>query len=221
MARAYNDDTGLIDESWMLNGNGTSFATPLVSGASAWVWTARPELDESQVFEVMRRSAKDIGAPGRDDAAGFGLLNVPAALAYPTPVRDTPEPNDDIEFVRLGGLFYNAIPPLTTKAKPATTVEARLARAEDPRDIYRVWLPRNARFSATATTDTDVDLSLWKQDSGSVIESASKPDRLARAATSGTSERLAFVNKGPGRFAFLAVVFAKNVSEATYRLRVS
>ena len=35
-------------------------------GASAWVWTARPDLDASQLFEVMRRSAVDIGLPGLD-----------------------------------------------------------------------------------------------------------------------------------------------------------
>ncbi len=221
VARAYDDETGQVDESWTLDGTGTSFATPLVSGASAWVWTARPELDASQVFEVMRRSATDIGAPGRDDSAGFGLLNVPAALAYPTPVRDPFEPNDDIAFVRPGGLYYTSIPPLTTKAKPSATIQARLARAEDPRDVYRIWLPKNSRITASVTTDTDIDLSLWKQDSGSVTERLSNADRLARAATAGTSERLTYANKGPGRFAFLAVVFAKNVSEATYRLRLA
>ncbi len=79
--------------------DGTSFAAPLVSGASAWVWTARPTLDATQLFEIMRRSAVDIGPAGRDDAAGYGLLNVPAALAYPAPVLDPFEPNDDIDFV--------------------------------------------------------------------------------------------------------------------------
>ena len=71
-----------LDQSWD-DEDGTSFAAPLVSGAAAWVWTVRPELDVSQLFEVMRRSATDIDAPGRDDASGYGLLNVPAALAYP------------------------------------------------------------------------------------------------------------------------------------------
>ena len=46
-------------------GDGTSFATPLVSGPAAWVWTARPELDATQLFEVMRRSATDIGVAGQ------------------------------------------------------------------------------------------------------------------------------------------------------------
>ena len=84
-----------------------------------------------------------------------------------------------------------------------------------------IWLPKNGRFTATLTTDTDVDLGLWKQGTASVTQRIVRTDRLARATTSGTSERLTFANKGPGRFAFLAVVFAKNVREATYRLRVS
>ena len=47
-----------LDQSWQEE-DGTSFASPLVSGASAWVWTVRPDLDASQLFEVMRRSSTD------------------------------------------------------------------------------------------------------------------------------------------------------------------
>jgi subtilisin family serine protease len=209
-----------IGKGWRV-GDGTSFAAPLVSGASAWVWTARPELDATQLFEVMRRSATDVGVVGRDDAAGFGLLNVPAALAYPAPVRDPFEPNDDIDFVQVDGIYYNSIPPLTTKTRKSTTVQARMDRVEDPRDVYRVWLPRNGRFTATLTADANVDLSLWKQGTLSVKQRTVGTDRLARATTGGTSELLTFANKGPGRFAFLAVVFPNGPREATYRLRVS
>jgi hypothetical protein len=95
----------------------------------------RPELDASQLFEVMRRSAVDIDAPGRDDASGFGLLNVPAAPAYAAPVPDPLEPNDDMDYVAQGKMFDNGIPPLTTRAKPSTTLTARLATVEDPRRV--------------------------------------------------------------------------------------
>ena len=37
--------------------SGTSFASPIVAGATAWVWTVRPTLDITQLFEVMRLSA--------------------------------------------------------------------------------------------------------------------------------------------------------------------
>ena len=149
---------------------------------AAWVWTVRPELDATQLFEVMRRSAVDIGAPGRDDAAGFGLLNVPAALAYPAPVRDPFEPNDDIEFVKAGGLYDNSIPPLTTPSQADDDRSSAARRVEDPRDVYRVWLPKNGRFTATLTADTrTLDLALWKQSTTSVTQRTAGSDRLARA----------------------------------------
>ncbi|MEI7759560.1 MAG: S8 family serine peptidase [Thermoleophilia bacterium] len=208
-----------IGKGWR-TGEGTSFAAPLVSGASAWVWTVRPGIDASQLFEIMRRSAVDIGLPGRDDAAGYGLLNVPAALAYPTPPRDPSEPNDDIEFVRPGGLYDTSLPALTTPAGRMATIRARLDRVEDPRDVYRVWLPKNSRVTATVTTTASVDLSLWKQDAVSVVERLLGTDRLARATARGLSTRLTFYNQGPGRFAFLAVAPSRGVREATYRLRL-
>ena len=74
------------------SGDGTSFAAPLVSGAAAWVWTVRPDLDASQLFEVMRRSAQDIEPAGRDDATGFGLLDVrpPSPTLRPCATRSSP-----------------------------------------------------------------------------------------------------------------------------------
>jgi len=209
-----------LGNGWQV-GDGTSFAAPLVSGAAAWVWATRPELDATQLFEVMRRSATDIGVPGWDPASGFGLLNVPAALAYPAPIRDPFEPNDDIEFVRPGGLYDNSIPALTTKTRRTTTLAARIDRIEDPRDVYRIWLPKKGRVTATSAADTNVDLSLWQKGTYSVTERVVGTDRLARATAPGPTETLTFTNKGPGRFAFLAVTVPKDVPEATYRLRLS
>ncbi len=202
-------------------GDGTSFAAPLVSGAAAWVWTVRPALDASQLFEIMRRSAVDVGAPGRDNAAGFGILNVPNALSFPANVRDPLEPNDDIEFVKLDGFYDTSVPPLTTPRKRANTVRARIDRVEDPRDVYRIWLPKNGRVRAALTADANLDLSLWNSTAVGVTGRNAAADRLARAIQPGTTERLTYTNKGAGRYVFLAVAPAKNVREATYRLRVS
>lgn len=73
--------------------SGRSFSAPIVAGAAAWVWTVRPELDKTQLMELIRRSARDIGAPGRDEGSGFGLLDVPAALTarrpHPRPIRSS------------------------------------------------------------------------------------------------------------------------------------
>lgn len=202
-------------------GDGTSFAAPIVSGAAAWVWTVRPELDSSQVFEVLRRSARDIEAPGRDDAAGYGILDVASALSYPAPPPDPGEPNDDVDFAQPGAVYFTGIPPLTTKQRTTSTLAAHIEVSEDPRDVYRVWLPKGKTFRAAVTSDADVDLSLWRPGTVSVKERPVGGDRIARASTPGAQESLAFRNAKAGHFAYLAVTLPSGVREAGYSLAVS
>ncbi len=196
-------------------GSGTSFSTPLVAGAAAWVWTARPELDAGQVAEILRRSARDIDAPGRDVPSGFGLLDVRAALAHPAPIRDPFEPSDGIDAASTGS---TGVPSLTTPARPETRVAARVDAYEDPHDVYRVWLPARRTVVVTATTQPgDVDLALWRQPVGRGLRAS---DRLVSAASEGTTEILRFRNSGAGRVAFLAVSPRTGNLDADYRLKL-
>jgi Subtilase family len=121
--------------------SGTSFSSPLVAGAAAWVWTTRPDLDNTQLFELMRRSATDIGPPGFDMASGYGLLNVPSALSFRTPARDPGEPNEHPSEIEPHRLFRAGVPPLTRPGRSATSIVASVDRSEDPVDLYRVWAP--------------------------------------------------------------------------------
>jgi subtilisin family serine protease len=196
--------------------SGTSFSAPLVSGASAWVWTERPELDATQLFEVMRRSARDIGPPGKDWRSGFGVLNVRNALAQPAPVRDPLEPNDDMNLVDPASADAVGIAPLTTKQRTSTTIKARFDLIEDPRDVYRVWLPKGRALTAT-TSGVDVDLTLLQPGTASV---ASASGRLAHAATRGNKETLRYANKGGGRYVYLAVTPPRGKLSGTYTLTV-
>jgi subtilisin family serine protease len=120
---------------------GTSFSAPLVAGAAAWVWTGRPDLDNTQLFEIMRRSAVDIGEPGFDNASGYGLLSIPNALAYGTPARDPQEPNEKPTEIEPHGLFDAGNEPLTRPGHLAASLVAHLDRSEDPVDLYRAWAP--------------------------------------------------------------------------------
>jgi hypothetical protein len=121
--------------------SGTSFSAPLVSGAAAWVWTRRPELDNTQLFEIMRRSAIDIGEPGFDNTAGYGLLNLPAALSFAAPARDPQEPNEQPDQIEAQRLFPNGTAPLTRPGQTTASLTARVDRSEDPSDLYRIWAP--------------------------------------------------------------------------------
>jgi subtilisin family serine protease len=149
------------DPSGYIFASGTSFSAPMVSAAAAWVWTVRPSLDNTQLFDVMRFSAHDIDTKGYDRATGHGLLNIPSALAYAPPARDPLEPNDDIEQVSPTGIFVGGEPAILTPKKHAVTLVARVDRHEDPHDVYRAFVPAHESLTARAS-DGGVDLRIFR-----------------------------------------------------------
>jgi subtilisin family serine protease len=140
---------------------GTSFAAPIVAGAAAWLWTARPLLDVSQVAEILKRSAHDIGAAGVDPASGWGILDLPGALASPAPIRDPQEPNDDIPLVSDGGLFQVGTKPLVDATIRKTHLAARLTPNDDAADVYRLFVPAGREVRARLRAGADVRIALW------------------------------------------------------------
>lgn len=60
--------------------SGTSMAAAYVSGTAALVWSARPDLSPGQVRELLQRTARELGTPGRDDRFGWGLVQAREAL---------------------------------------------------------------------------------------------------------------------------------------------
>jgi serine protease len=60
--------------------SGTSMATPHVSAVAALVWSHYPGCSAVQVRAALNASAMDLGAVGRDDRTGNGLVQALAAL---------------------------------------------------------------------------------------------------------------------------------------------
>jgi hypothetical protein len=116
--------------------DGTSFSAPMVSAAVAWIRAARPDLSPDQAAQVVRLSARDLGRKGFDNATGFGLLDVGAALAKAPPPRDPLEPNDDMVWVD-GRAFGGAAPAVFRGRRPARLIGI-VDAYEDPADVYRV-----------------------------------------------------------------------------------
>jgi hypothetical protein len=148
---------------------GTSFSAPIAAAAAAWVWTQRPTLSAEQLIAILRSSARDVGAPGFDTATGFGIVDIPAALAAPAPPADPDEPNDDVEQVRPGALFRNGEPALTTRARPSRRIAGTLD-AKDPRDLYRIWVPANRVVRATVSSGGAAAYRIWGPATTSVGE---------------------------------------------------
>ncbi|SEF50490.1 S8 family peptidase [Paenibacillus sp. UNC499MF] len=60
--------------------SGTSMACPHVTALAALLRSANPSLKNTEVMELMRQTASDIGDKGRDTFFGFGLINVDKAV---------------------------------------------------------------------------------------------------------------------------------------------
>jgi hypothetical protein len=220
-----------VDPTGYETADGTSFAAPLVAGAAAWVSTIRPGMDVTQLFQLMRGSATDISPPGRDNNTGYGLLNIPAALAAPIPPSDPQEPNDDVFAVKANGLFKTAKPFLIQPGKLSAKLSATMDYAEDPEDVYRIVVPAHRTVTVTMAPKADLSLGLWGPKTRTVFESptnlssAFKRDFLTSSTHRGiAAEKVVYRNKlGSAQQLYVDVWIGKGltaVRNASYALSV-
>jgi hypothetical protein len=228
LAAPGQDMTTAVPTLWEPSGyaslDGTSFSAPLVSGAAAAVWTLRPTLTNTQLFEVMRRSARDLGKAGWDADTGYGILDVPAALTRKPPAPDPQEPNEDVYLVKPNGLTRAGKTPLTAQHRPRAVISAQLERREDPEDVYRVYLPAKGKVTITVRPNANVDLELWGKKTTTVFErgAAAKRDLLGFSAHAGARfERVTLKGRGTGQFVYVDVFLPKNGVQASYKLSVA
>jgi subtilisin family serine protease len=193
--------------------SGTSFSAPLVSAAAAWVWTVRPTLTVSQLSQILRSTARDIGPSGFDNASGWGIIDIPAALAAPTPANDPFEPNDDISEVKPGSLFEAGQPPLTTPTKPSIRLVATLDTGDDPRDVYRVWVPAKRYVHVTVSSGGDAAARLWGPQTSSTHEGVKAQRRDLRGQKMYGGKR--------GTAAYVEVLLTGRSPAAIYTLTVT
>lgn len=199
--------------------DGTSFSAPLVAGATSWVWTVRPQLDPTQIEDVMRDSARDVAPSGWDADTGFGILSIPAALAVKAPAKDPQEPNDDVNLVRP-----HAVTASGTRLSTPARLEARLDVTEDPEDVYRVWVPAHARVAASTQSTANVNLGLWGPKTRSVYERGKALRRDLLAYSQRRTRPDVVSGRNPtrrGAFYYVDAFLGKRVGAAAYSLSVS
>ena len=194
--------------------DGTSFSAPLVSAAAAWVRTVRGSITVGQLGDLLRFGARDIGEKGYDVSSGFGVLDIPGALAEPLPSRDPQEPNDDIRLVVAGGLFRAAKPLASAR------FSASVDDVEDPRDVYRVGLAKGRRLTVKATSDDDVRLALFGATARTVVGIR---NRLAATDRAGKTETLTYTNTSRGALVLFLEVApgkARTAANPSYRVEL-
>jgi hypothetical protein len=199
--------------------DGTSFAAPIVSAAAAYAMTARP-MEKTQLFDLVRWTARDTGAPNWDERTGYGNVDMPALLAAPLPAVDPLEPNDDIDQVKPGDMFASGKRPINPSGKNAS-LRARIDFPEDPDDVYRVVVPAKRKATVTVRGNDDLALDLWRPLARTVWTGSY--GRLGTSDRTTTTETLAWINKSNRAVVFYAHVQLSRNSEylgATYTLGV-
>jgi len=196
--------------------SGTSFAAPMVAGAAAWVWSARADLTNGQVADILRQSAQDIGPRGYDPQTGFGLVSVPRALAQRTPAADPLEPNDEITFI--DGTSFRRPDPFVWRGFPRPPLTASADEVEDPADVYRIQVPARARARIeTRTLFGDADLFVFR---GNVTSITGRP--LARSTRKGrVTDRVTVTNDSrvARRFYVAVLPVSRTTLNSVYSLR--
>jgi subtilisin family serine protease len=72
-------DTGYINTN-QVRIRGNSFSGPQVAGIAALMLTERPAMSVWRLREILEQTAHDLGAPGKDNMFGYGLVDAYAAL---------------------------------------------------------------------------------------------------------------------------------------------
>jgi subtilisin family serine protease len=160
-----------------LTPDGTSFATPLVTGAAALVWAKHPAWDASRVAAALMLSAKHLSGPRPNNNSGYGRLDVKAALKI-APPADLDEPNDWSSAAR-------GVPPLAH----GRVLSATVGGSNDPLDAYP--LTTTARSTVRITGRGTLHAYLLRSGSIGAIDRSTRAVRASSSARAiGTSIRL-------------------------------
>ncbi|HUP59461.1 MAG TPA: S8 family serine peptidase [Thermoanaerobaculia bacterium] len=94
-------------EAW----DGTSMATPHVSGVASLVWSNFPTKSNADIRNALEATAQDLGAAGRDDYYGWGLVQARAAydLLAGSSTGDTTAPTTSITSPAAGATVSGTV----------------------------------------------------------------------------------------------------------------
>lgn len=105
--------------------NGTSAATPNVTGVASLVWSANSDLTASQVKQILSETATDLGQAGYDIFYGHGFVNADAAVRRAIALGRTD--NNNSTFGSSSVVAQAGLIPNDTANFPETNQAASLA----------------------------------------------------------------------------------------------
>jgi subtilisin family serine protease len=110
-------------------GGGTSFASPVVAGVAALMFSANPALTPAELVDILKRNADDLGPTGWDVTFGNGRVNAARAVnaaAANRGVADTVAPSVSI----ISPQFGQQLSGPTTSVHVAAVDNVRVVKTE-------------------------------------------------------------------------------------------
>lgn len=136
---------------WNVSGydtyDGTSMATPHVSGAAALIWSANTAWTNAQIRSAMTGTAQDLGASGRDTSYGFGLLQAKAAL---TSLSSTPVQSLNVTVATNKASYVNR----ETVTITITVKDQNGAAVSGATVVTTITTAKGTKLTSTKTTGT-------------------------------------------------------------------
>ena len=115
--------------------------------------------------------------------------------------------------MKPGQLFELGEPPLTTTTKPSTRIAATLDASEDPRDLYRVWVPAHKTVRATVSGGGRAVARIWGPQTVSVNEGLAARRRDLKGQSIQATKK--------GFAAYVEVLLTGRSADASYVLSVT
>jgi serine protease len=138
---------------------GTSQSAPHVSAVAALMLSLDPSLTNTELRELLRSTALDVGTPGRDDANGDGLVQASKAVnavleRLGTPRSDPPVLQLGMRSVRFVGFESRVVIPVQNAGGGRLQIIASPSITED---LGVPWLSASLRQPVPARPDTTID----------------------------------------------------------------
>jgi len=106
---------------------GTSFSSPITAGVIALLFSNNPSMSPDQVYDALKNSSVDLGAPGRDDSYGWGRIDAYGALGGSTP----PTVSIDDVSIAEGNSGLTAFTFTATRSDNTDAISVDFAIADD------------------------------------------------------------------------------------------
>lgn len=194
-------------EAW----NGTSMATPHISGVAALIWSANPYWTNDQIRNALTSTAEDLGTSGRDVYYGYGLVQAFDALVSLgwNPPSPTPTPTDTPTATPTTPTPTNTPTPTETLTPTPTGTPSS---TPEPYGTMEVIVSTNASYSI----NDSVTIAVTALDSSSRVGiDKAEVNVVVKNARGKTVANLYEVTASDG-IAYLSFTLTRNMGTGTY-----